>query len=389
MDVFLLKAIAIDKLLVKDIMSPPTITARKGETVSEVISKMKKSKVREMPVLDGDKPLGVVSHRVLLSRRNVPLSAKVEHIMIPAPKLEEDMKVLHAAEELLSSGVRGAPVVRNHKMVGFLSRTDIVRMLPKVDELKSKRVSDIMSRHPHTVTPKEAIRKAQVLMTSLDEKALPVVDEFNRLVGAVGMTEIIDVIWSPKASKPPNEIVGASREPADVKVESVMNNSPVSLLPADTLDKAVATMLDKKLSTLFVTEEGKLVGVVSQVDLMEQVISLLPREGVYVQITGLDVGDPDVYDVLYDMIGKSMKRIDRILPPRVFSLHVSVYNHEGLKSKYSLGARLTTAKNMYYVKTVDWDLYKATDTLLDNLENNVKRDHEKQLDLVKKRKPYL
>lgn len=384
-----MKAIGIEKMLVKDIMSPPTMTAKKGETVSEVISKMRKNKVREIPVLDGDKPLGLVSHRVLLSRRNVPLSAKVEHVMIPAPKLEEDMKVLQAAEELLSSGVRGAPVVRNHKMVGFLSRTDIVKMLPNVDELKSKTLSDVMSRHPHTVTPKETIRKAQVLMTGLDEKALPVVDEANRLVGAVGMTEIMDVIWSPKASKPPNEIKGSAREPADVRVEGVMNSSPVSLLPTDSLEKAVATMMNKRLSTIFVTEEGKLVGVVSQVDLMEQVISLLPREGVYVQITGLNVGDPEVYDVLYEMIGKSMKRIDRILPPRVFSMHVSVYNHEGLKSKYSLGVRLTTAKNMYYVKTVDWDLYKATDTLLENLENNVKRDHEKQLDLLKKRKPNL
>lgn len=384
-----MKAIAVDKVLVRDIMSPPVLTANKGETVSEVLSRMKKNKIREIPVLENGKPLGLVSHKVLLARRNVPLSAKVGHIMIPAPRLEEDMKVLHAAEELLSAGVRGAPVVRNHKMVGFLSRTDIVRMLPKVDELRSKKVSDIMSKNPHSVTVNETIRKAQVVMKGLDEKALPVVDEFNRLVGAVGMTEILEVIWSPKASKPPNEIVGSDRAPADVKVGSMMNRSPTTVAPTDCLDKAVSVMMDKRLSTLFVTEEGKLVGVVSQVDLMEQFISLMPREGVYVQIAGLDVGDPDVYEVLYDIIGKSMKKIDRVESPRVFSLHVSVYNHEGLKSKYSLGARLTTGKHMYYVKVVDWDLYKATDELLTMLEANVKRGHEKQLDLVKKRKSSL
>lgn len=389
MDVFPLKAIAVDKVLVRDIMSPPVLTATKGETVSEVISRMKKNKIREIPVLEGGKPLGLVSHKVLLARRNVPLSAKVEHIMIPAPRLEEDMKVLHAAEELLSSGVRGAPVVRNQKMVGFLSRTDIVRMLPKVDELRARKVSDIMSKAPHAVSVSETIRKAQVMMTGLDEKALPVVDEYNRLVGAIGMTEILDVIWSPKASKPPNEIVGSDREAADVKVGGIMARSPVTVAPGDPLEKAVTVMMDKRLSTLFVTEEGKLVGVVSQVDLMEQFISLMPREGVYVQITGLDAGDPEVYEILYDIIGKSMKRIDRVESPRVFSIHVSVYNHEGLKSKYSLGARLTTEKRMYYVKVVDWDLYKATDELLKMLEGNVKRGHEKQLDLVKKRKSSL
>ncbi|HIJ16198.1 MAG TPA: CBS domain-containing protein [Thermoplasmata archaeon] len=384
-----MKAIAIDKLLVKDIMSPPGLTANKGETVSEVLSKMRKGKVREIPVLDGDKPLGLVSHKVLLSRRNVTLSAKVEHIMIPAPKLEEDMTVLHAAEEMLSSGVRGAPVVRNHKMIGFLSRTDIVKMLPNVDELRQKKVSDIMSRNPHAVTEEESVRKAQIVMMGLGEMTLPVVDKTDRLIGAIGMTEVMEVIWNPKASKPPGEIMGSDRGPVDVRVGSVMNSSPTYVAPTDTLEKAVAVILAKKLSTLFVTDGGKLVGVLSQIDLMEQVISLLPREGVYVQITGLEVGDPEVYDVLYEIIGKSMKRIDRILPPRVFSMHASVYHHEGLKSKYSLSARLTTSKSMYYVKTVDWDLYKATDSLLDMLENNVKRDHEKQLDLVKKRKPNL
>lgn len=384
-----MKAIAIDKLLVKDIMSPPVLTASKGETVSEVISRMRKNKIREIPVVDGDRPLGLVSHKVLVARRNVPLSAKVEHVMIPAPKLEEDMKVLQAAEEMLSSGVRGAPVVRNHKMVGFVSRTDIVRMLPNVDELRSKKVSEVMSRNPHTVTAKESIRKAQIMMAGLDEKTLPVVDEADMLIGAVGMTEIMDVVWSPKASKPPNEIMGSDRGSVDVRVDGIMNESPVSVSPSDTLESAVAVMMDKTLSTLFVTERGKLVGVLSQVDLMEQVIGLLPREGVYVQITGLDAVDPEVYDILYEMIGKSMKRIDRILPPRVFSLHVTVYNHEGFKSKYSLGARLTTSKNMYYVKSVDWDLYKTTDSLLDMLESNVRRDHGKQLDLVKKRRPDL
>ncbi|MDQ1372634.1 MAG: hypothetical protein QG582_1552 [Candidatus Thermoplasmatota archaeon] len=384
-----MKAIAIDKLLVKDIMSPPILTASKGETVSEVISRMRKNNVHEMPVVEGDKPLGLVSRGVMLARRNMPLSAKVEHIMVPAPRLEEDMTVLHAAEEMLSSGVRGAPVVRNHKMVGFVSRTDIVKMLPKVDELRSKRVSEMMSRNPHSVTANESVRKAKFMMTGLGEKALPVVDEANMLIGAVGMTEVMDVIWSPQASKPPNEIMGSDRGPADVRVSGIMNSSPVSVSPTDTLESVVAVMMDKKLSTLFVTEGGKLVGVLSQVDLMEQVIGLLPREGVYVQISGLDTGDPEVYDVMYEMIGKSMKRIDRILPPRVFSLHVTVYNPEGLKSKYSLGARLTTSKNMYYVKSVDWNLYKATDTLLDMLESNVRKDHEKQLDLSKKRRPGL
>jgi acetoin utilization protein AcuB len=380
--VFGLKAMEIDQLLVKDIMSPPTMTASKDETVADVISKLKKNNIREIPVVDGDKPVGLISYSSFLARRNVPLTAKAEHVMIPCPKLEEEMKVIKAAEELMSRGVRGAPVVRNHRMIGFLSRTDVIKILPQIDQIKGKEVGSFMSSNPQAVFETETVRKAQILMKGLNEKTLPVVDEENNLIGAVGMTEVMEVIWSPKGDKVPHEIMG-HRVTAEVTVGSVMSRAPVFISPKDTVEKVVSVMLSKGLTTLFVTEESKLVGVVSQADLLEQVISMKPREGVYVQITGLDLEDPDVYDTLYGLIGKSMERINRMEPPRVFTVHITIYHHEGMKSKYSLGARLTTEKGMYYNKHTDWDLYKAMDTVLDMLEKNIKRDHEKKRDLRK------
>ncbi|UCE45211.1 MAG: CBS domain-containing protein [Methanobacteriota archaeon] len=373
-----MKATEIDSVLVKDVMSTPRMTVSKGETVSDVISRMKKGRVREIPVLENSKPLGLVSYYSLLSRRNLPLSAKVEHIMVPCPRLEEDMTIISAAEELMSTGVRGAPVVRNSKLVGFVSRTDIIRIISNMDTLRRRQVGTIMSRAPVSVSKNEPVRKAQILMKGLNEKTLPVVDEKGGLIGAIGMTEIMDVVWAPRASKPPNEVRG-DREPADVRVESVMNRYPAHVAPDDTLDKATSVMLSKNLSTVFVAEEGKLVGVISQTDIMEQVISLRPREGVYVQITGLDVEDPEVYEVMYDLIGRSMKKIDKIQSPKVFSVHVTAYHQDGLKNKYSLGARLTTEKGTYYSKGSDWHLYRSLDAVLDLLEKSIRKDHEKQL----------
>ena len=384
---FRLKGIEISKLLVKDVMSTPRITVSKGATVSEVISRMKKERVREIPVIEDGKPLGLVSYYSLLSRRNLPLSAKVEHIMVPCPKLEEDMTIVSAAEELMSTGVRGAPVVRNHKLVGFLSRTDIIRVISKMDELRRRTAGSIMSTAPVSVVESEPVRNAQILMKSLNEKTLPVVADQNLLIGAIGMTEILNVVWSPRASKPPNEVRG-DRKPADVRVGSVMNKHPVSVSPADTLDKVVSIMVSKNLSTLFVAEEMRLVGVVSHTDIMEQIISLRPQEGVYVQITGLDAEDPEVYEIMYDLIGRSMKRIDKMEPPKVLSVHVTSYHQDGLKSKSSLGARLTTDRGMYYSKASDWDLYRSLDTALDMMEKNIKKEREKRLD-ARKRRPNL
>ncbi|MCJ7463992.1 MAG: CBS domain-containing protein [Thermoplasmata archaeon] len=385
MDVLDLKGIEIEELLVKDVMSSSAVTATKGETLSEVISRMKKDHLREIPVLEGNKPVGLVSYSSFLLRRSLPLSTKVEQVMHPAPRLEEDMPITKAVEEMMASGVMGAPVVRNEKMVGFVSRTDIIKVLPNVEQLKNKKVSEFMTKNPQFVTEKEGVRRAQMLMKGLMEKSLPVVDSSGRLVGAVSMHEVMDIIWSPKSSKPYNELVGSDKEPPDIAVGSIMSQPAISVSPSDSIGKVASLMLEKGLATIFVHEGERLVGVVSQADLMEQVISLKKREGVYVQITGLVEEDPDVYNVLYDEIEKAMNRIDKIQFPRVFTVHIQTYHSEGMRSKYSIHGRLTTDRSMYYASQTDWNLYKTMDALLNQLEKTVKREHEKTLDLRKKK----
>jgi CBS domain-containing protein/ribosome-associated translation inhibitor RaiA len=375
-----LNGIELERMLVKDVMSSAAVTTNKNVSVSEVVAMMKKHQVREVPVLEGDKPVGLVSYASFIHRRGLPLAAKVEQVMLPCPRLEEDMLVTSALEEMMSAGVRGAPVVRASKMVGFLSRTDLVKIFSKIAQLKDRKVSTIMSAEPHAVTEHDNVVKAQILMKGLMEKTLPVVDSNQRLVGAIGMPEVMDVLWNPKSFARPQKEMRGEKEHADISIGSVMSRPAISVSPEETAGKVADLMIAKGLSTLFVTEDGRLVGVVSQADLMEQILSLKPTEGVYVQITGMNEEDPDVYNVLYDIIGKCMKRIDKIQPPRVFTVHVSAYHHEGMRSKYSLVGRLTTTKKMYYARATDWDLYKTMDSMLDSLEKNVKREHEKMLD---------
>jgi len=375
-----LNDIQIERLLVKDVMSSAAVTVNKGATLSEVLVRMKRDRLREVPVLDGERPIGLVSYSSFLTRRSLSLSSKVEQVMLPCPRLEEDMLLMSAAEEMMSAGVRGAPVVRANKMIGFLSRTDVIRILPQVAQLKDRQVATFMSSNPLAVTEKETIRHAQILMKGLHEKTLPVVDEFNRLIGAIGMREVMEVLWtSKKGAKIPNEIIGG-RNPPDVNVGGVMNSPAIAVTPQDNIGKIVSIMLDKHLSTVFVHEDGKLVGVVSQADLVEQLVGLKPREGVFVQLTGLDEEDPDVYEVLYGLIEKSMKRIDKVEAPKIFTVHVTIYHHEGMRSKYSLHARLTTDKRLYYASGTDWSLYKTLDAVLIQLEKSIKKEREKQLD---------
>jgi ribosome-associated translation inhibitor RaiA len=105
---------------------------------------------------------------------------------------------------------------------------------------------------------------------------------------------------------------------------------------------------------------------------------------VFVQISGMSVHEPDVLEGLYSLIGKAMKRIAKMDRPRVFYLHVTTYDHEGLTNKFSLRARLNTDRAMFYVRGSGWDLYKTMSSLLEALETKVRRDKDKRLDRRRK-----
>lgn len=380
----------IDSLKLGEVMSRAPVSIAAEDRISDAIAKMKKHRVRELPVLRNGTPIGVVSYASFIERRSVPIAAKVESIMLPAPRLKEDDGLIDAAEALVAEGIRGAPVVRGGKMVGFVSRTDLIRAMMSADELRERKVKDIMTKEPKSVRPDEVVQRAQVVMEGLNEKALPVVDDGNRLVGVIGMPEIIDVLWKPKADmplrspKPPRKVYD-SRVKAQIKVGSVMTRDVVSVSPDETLEKTAGLMLKRGISTVFVAEDGELVGVVDQSDLMEQLISLKPRDGVFVQISGIGFYAPDAYDGLYDLIGKGMKRIAKMEKPRVLYVHIIAYDEEGTASKYSIRARLSTEKNMYYVRHSDWNVYRAMSDLLETLEEKIRRQREKVLSGRKKR----
>ncbi|HIJ17898.1 MAG TPA: CBS domain-containing protein [Thermoplasmata archaeon] len=379
-----------DDIKVKSVMTTSPVTVEVDDTVSDAIAMIRRHRVKELPVLSKGVPVGLVSYTSFIERRSVPINAKVSSIMLPVSKLKEDDSVLDAAELLVASGIRGAPVMRGNRLVGFVSRTDLIRLMPSISEMRRLTVRDIMTSEPQSVTPDEFISRAQVVMEGLNEKALPVIGDGGRLVGVVGMTEVMDTIWSPKGDTPqrsprPPRKVFDGRTRTQITVGGIMTRNVVSVSPDETLGRVVDLMLDRGLSTLFVTEDERLVGVVDQSDLMAQLLSLRPRDQVFVQISGMTIHEPDVLDGLYSLIGKAMKRVAKMDRPRVFYLHVTTYDTEGLASKFSLRVRLNTDGAMYYVKGAGWDLYKAMSDVLEALETKVRREKEKSLDRRKGR----
>ena len=378
-------AILIDlsNITIRDVMTKDTASVSKGDKISDIISRMNEDGIHELPVLDEGKVVGIVSYAMLLRKRSIPLTSKAESIMHHFPELTELDPLKKGIEVMINSGLNDLPVTKNGKLVGTVYQRDVLRELTKVKGLRLRPVSDIMTPRVETVCEDDDIQKALSIMRGLDEKNLPVLDKSGKLTGVIGMMDIIKAIWKPK--KGGGREFKTDSKPVQVFVGSVMNMPVVTITPQATVEEVIKTMIKKDLSTAFVMDEEELVGVVTLKDILEQAMSIEEREeGVYVQLTGLSVEDPDVFDSLYSVIQKGLIRISKISTPKIFNAHIATFHHEGLRSKYSVHSRLTCENGMFYSKMTDWDLFRAMDSSLESLEKEIKKEHEKNLTLRKK-----
>lgn len=117
---------------VKDAMAKTITTAKKSEPIIEVARKMKQEDAGFIPVVEGDRLVGVVTDRDIVVRcvaeGHDVKTETVEHVLSSGVKTvtpEDDLST--AAEKMEQSEVRRLAVVDNGRLVGVLSHGNLVQ----------------------------------------------------------------------------------------------------------------------------------------------------------------------------------------------------------------------------------------------------------------------
>ena len=156
-------------------------------------------------------------------------------------------------------------------------------------------VRDIMSTDLVTVTPVESARQAYDLMRDHRFRHLPVVSE-GRLVGILSDRDLRPVLLSPGL--------------ADAAVSELMSED-LTTITADTLvEDAASLLVVKKIGCLPVVDGDRLVGIVTETDLLAVLVELL---GLLTHSTRLDVrvlgGGPASYERVVEIVRQHQGRI--------------------------------------------------------------------------------
>ena len=115
---------------VSDLRPHELFTAQAEETPGAAADRMSWHQVGALPVLEGQRLVGIVTERDLTAALAEGADAEVTPVsdyMTPAPEvLRPDSELVDAAHVMLELGIRHLPVVRSGQLVGVLSMRDVL-----------------------------------------------------------------------------------------------------------------------------------------------------------------------------------------------------------------------------------------------------------------------
>lgn len=116
------------------------------------------------------------------------------------------------------------------------------------------KVGDVMAKGIVTISPDDTVKSACELMSKHDLSGLTVMDE-GKLVGMLTQGDLVPM-------------VAEGKDPSKTKVEKIMGTKLAKIGPDADISEAAKLMVKKKVKRLPVLKKRKLVGVITQADIV-------------------------------------------------------------------------------------------------------------------------
>jgi acetoin utilization protein AcuB len=140
-------------------------------------------------------------------------------------------------------------------------------------------VREVMTPNPITVRPDSDYLAAIALMRAGKFRRLPVVDDAGHLVGLVSNLDL----HNASLGQPTQETV--TGDGVLVRVREVMKRHVVTVSPDYPFEEAARLMVEHKIGSLPVVEEGRLVGILTDTDVFQQLVAILGGGSQTVRLT--------------------------------------------------------------------------------------------------------
>ena len=131
------------RVLVRDIMNSPVISASTEASIKDIAIKMKEENVGSIVIMDKEKTLGIVTDWDIVSNAVVkdvkPSMLKASDIMQQLHTIEGEEGVTEAARILRKHNIKRLGVVYKNRLVGIISASDVIAVTPDLVDVISEK----------------------------------------------------------------------------------------------------------------------------------------------------------------------------------------------------------------------------------------------------------
>lgn len=182
-------------------------------------------------------------------------------------------------------------------------------------------VAKRMVRNPVFVDENDSMRRAMDLLKEREIRHLCVLKDGEKLVGVISERDIKQASPSPATSLEIREIYYLLDR---IKVRQIMTRRPYTISPSAPIEEAALIMREKRIGCLPVVQDGKLVGILTETDILDAFIESMGVSGPGYRV---ELGLPDQAGMLFE-VTKLLKDFD----VKIVSVATAAHEEPGKKT---------------------------------------------------------
>ncbi len=200
--------VPLSHMRISTIMTDKVITANVEESKVQVLKKMVENHIGGIPILDGDKIVGMVTKTDFLKEADTDAytDTPIKEVMTKRViTINPDERLVHARRLMIDNDIARLVVINNGVIIGIFTAKDMAKTVidfkKRVPEkyqhsqIRNLFIQEVMSQSIETTTKDASIAEVAQIMIEKEFSGMPVSDDKNKVQGIVSKTDILKYIY--------------------------------------------------------------------------------------------------------------------------------------------------------------------------------------------------
>lgn len=177
-----------EEMLAKDYMTKDVVSVEIPSSRDDVLRILKRTGISGVPVVKGDQLIGIVTRKDILHNAE---ENQIALLMSPEPlTIRPDATLAEVAEVMTNCNIRRLPVVEGNKLVGLLSVSDLVSAVAKINDKREIR-DRFVDKQTFAIWEETQLPVVGKIMELAEVDAMPILNSENKLTGIISERDLI------------------------------------------------------------------------------------------------------------------------------------------------------------------------------------------------------